>query len=46
MPLCIPYQVTDAFHESEVHEHSIFHVPEHQEDDHSCAEEDFETAIQ
>ena len=46
MPLCIPHQVIDAFHESEDDEHTLFHVPKHRENDHSCVEEDSRAAVQ
>ena len=46
MPLCIPHQTIDAFHESEDDEHSIFYVPKHREDEYSCAKEDSRATIQ
>ena len=46
MPLCLPYQVIDAFHKGEDDEHPLFHVSEYRENYHSCAEEDSRAAVQ
>ena len=46
MPLCIPHQIIDAFHESEDDEHTLFHVPQHRANDHSCVVEDSRAAVQ